>query len=80
MMRKYFENVTGVVTGSDNHTSQILVVSLQHSGFKGESVCGLGTWIKKSHFPYIFPLQKDSQHDMAIICTRFELDSEPSLF
>ena len=41
---------------------------------------GPSSWIKKSHYPIVFPFQRGSEHDIAIICTRYELDVEPSFF
>lgn len=40
MMRQYFENITGVATGSDLNNWHILNVALQYSGFKGEAIAG----------------------------------------
>jgi hypothetical protein len=37
-LRKYFENITGIATGSDQLMKFNLNVSLQYSGFKGEGI------------------------------------------
>ena len=54
--------------------------SLQFSGLKGEGFIGLETWIKKSHFPFTMPFYPDSEHDIAVICTRYQVDCDVSHF
>ena len=82
MMRKWFENITGVATGSNLSLVHGLNIALQFTGFKAEALDGPSTWIHKSHYPMIFPFQKNSDldHDIAVICTRYEVDVEPSFF
>ena len=55
--RKYLETITGIVTGSDNHTLMSLL-SLECSlpGFKGELHVGSEVWVNKTHFPIQLPL------------------------
>lgn len=53
-MRKYFENVTGVATGSDMVLKHSANVALQFCGFKAEGQVGDETWIRKSHYPFRF--------------------------
>ena len=53
-MRKYFENVTGVATGSDMVLKHSPNVALQACGFKGEGIIDDTCWIKKSHYPFKF--------------------------
>ena len=80
LMRKYFENVTGTATGSDmviRHTSN---VALQFCGFKAEGVTDSRTWINKTHFPYVLPFQWNWDADIAVVCTRYQLDADPSFF
>jgi len=54
LMRKYFENITGIATGSDMVMKHTPNVALQVCGFKGEGVVDDRTWIKKSHYPWVF--------------------------
>ena len=79
-MRKYFENVTGVATGSDMILKHSPNVALQFCGFKAEGITDSRVFINKSHFPYVLPFQWDWSTDIAVICTRFQLDADPSFF
>jgi hypothetical protein len=54
LMRKYFENITGIATGSDMVMKHTPNVALQVCGFKGEGIVDDRTWIKKSHYPWVF--------------------------
>lgn len=54
-LRKYFEEITGVATGSDMVMKYNLNVSLQYTGFKGEGIVDDRIWINKSHFPVRMP-------------------------
>jgi len=77
MMRKYFENITGIATGTSK-----LTTSLLFCGFNGEAIFDERTLIKKTHFPMRKEeemLSKTSFH-YAVVCTRYELDIEPSCF
>ena len=80
LMRKYFENVTGIATGSDMVMKHTPNVALQVCGFKGEGISDDRTWIKKSHYPWVFHFQKFFDAEMAVICTRNPLDISPSFF
>ena len=80
LMRKYFENVTGTVTGSDMVLKHQPNVALQFCGFKGEGIVDDTCWIRKTHFPLCFPFQPPFKNDIAVICTRYELDVDPSFF
>ena len=55
MMRKYFENITGLATGSDLGLRHSPNVALQYSVSKGEGMMGNETLIKKSHYPMTIP-------------------------
>ena len=77
-MRKYFENVTGCATGSDMSLKHSPNVALQFCGFKAEGLTDSRVWINKSHFPYVLPFQWDWDNDFAIVCTRYQLDADPS--
>ena len=57
-MRKYFENITGIATGSDMVMKFSPNVGLQIAGFKGEGITDERCWIKKSHFPFILPFMQ----------------------
>ena len=58
MMRKYFENVSGIATGSDLNLKHTLNVALQHAVSKGEGYITDDCWIKKTHWPFNLPFQK----------------------
>ena len=77
-MRKYFENVTGCATGSDMILKHQPNVALQFCGFKAEGMTDERVWINKSHFPYTLPFQWDWDNDFAVVCTRYQLDVDPS--
>ena len=55
LMRKYFENLTGIATGSDMVMKFLPNMALQFCGFKGEGIVDNRVWIKKSHFPFTTP-------------------------
>lgn len=57
MMRKYLENITGVITGSDMKT--IMSACMQYIGLRGDSITDKSVWIVKTHAPLIFPLSND---------------------
>ena len=50
-LRKYFENITGIATGSDQFMKFTLNMALQFQGFKGEGIYKDMCWINKTHFP-----------------------------
>jgi len=58
MMRKYFENISGIATGSDHILKHSLTVALQHVVSKGEGYITSDCWITKTHWPFNFPFQK----------------------
>jgi hypothetical protein len=51
LLRKYFEEITHVATGSDQDLSDMLCYALYHQGFAYETVCDDKPWIVKTHFP-----------------------------
>ncbi len=69
LMRKYFENITGIATGSDMVMKHGPNVALQHCGFKGEGMMDDRCWIKKSHYPLRFHFMKGFDSEIAVICT-----------
>lgn len=80
LMRKYFETVTGIATGSDMVMKHGPNVALQHCGFKGEGLMDERAWIKKSHYPIRFHFMNGFESEIAVICTRNPLDISPSFF
>lgn len=79
-MRKYFENITGVATGSDMVMKHSPNVALQYCGFKAEGITDNSVWIKKTHFPMSLPFQSNWKGEVALICSRYQLDVDPSFF
>lgn len=79
-MRKYFENITGIATGSDMVMKFCPNIALQFCGFKAEGIVDSRAWIKKSHYPFTTPFQQGFQGDYSLICTRNPLDCAPSYF
>jgi hypothetical protein len=55
LMRKYFENITGIASGSDMVMKYCANIALQFCGFKAEGIVDSRAWIKKSHYPFITP-------------------------
>jgi len=80
MMRKHFENLTGIATGSDMVLKWYMNVALQYSGFKAEGIVNEQVWINKSHFPCRFPFDKEYNSDFALVCIRNPLDVIVSFF
>ena len=80
LMRKIFENVTGTATGSDQVLKHSSNVALQFCGFKAEGLTDERMWINKTHFPFVLPFQWDWESDIAVVCTRYQLDADPSFF
>lgn len=79
-MRKIFENVTGTATGSDQVLKHSSNVALQFCGFKAEGLTDERMWINKTHFPFVLPFQWNWESDIAVVCTRYQLDADPSFF
>jgi len=74
MMRKHFENVTGIATGSDLTIRFYMNVALQYSGFKAEGVTDNSIWINKTHFPFNIPVSTQYESDLALCCVRNPID------
>ena len=51
LIRKYLEDITGIITGSDVDTRRGLCSFLVDKGMKGEGKLDDRVWIVKSHFP-----------------------------
>ena len=79
-LRKYFENITGIATGSDQLMKFVLNIALQFSGFKGEGIIKDQCWINKTHFPLRFPMDKEFNTDCIVLATRNPLDSFYSFY
>ena len=73
-LRKYFETITGVATGSDMVMKFSLNVALQYAGFKGEGIVDNRVWINKTHFPYRFPYDHPYDTSVILCCVRNPLD------
>ena len=74
MLRKYFESITGIATGSDMVMKFMLNVALQYTGFKGEGIFDSRTWINKTHFPLRMPYDHEYSTNCTVICVRNPLD------
>ena len=54
MIRKFFEEISRVHTGSDAQPDKKLIRDLKETGLKGEGIVDTRTWIIKTHFPERF--------------------------
>lgn len=76
-LRKFIEQITGVITGSDFHIRDAL--NLQHAGLLGEHTFGDDSiWITKSHYPYMHQGHARFEADKRICIVRNPLDVIPS--
>ncbi len=73
-LRKYFEEISGVVTGSDVTVSQLPNLMLQQIGFKGEETVDNGVWICKSHYPLTLTDDLPQLANRVICCVRNPID------
>lgn len=80
LMRKQFENLSGVATGSDVVMKFQPNMALQFMGFKAEGITDDRVWIKKSHYPFTTPFQPGFQGDYGLVCIRNPLNCVPSFF
>ena len=76
-LRKYFEEITGVATGSDMLLELAFVFQIAH--FKGESVIDDSVWITKSHHPFDIFRCKHLKVNMILGCVRNPFDAICSL-
>ena len=76
--RKYFEEISGVTTGSDMSLDLTFVFQITH--FKGESVIDDSVWITKSHHPFNIFKCKPVCINMILGCVRNPFDVICSLF
>jgi len=79
-LRKYFESITGISTGSDMVMKFSLNVALQFTGFKGEGIVDDRVWINKTHFPYRLPYDHSYESHLVLCCVRNPLDVFVSQF
>lgn len=73
-LRRYFEQVSGVVTGCDINVNYIPNVNLQQIGFKGEQVVDDSIWICKTHYPLTIPEDLTQYGGKALCCVRNPID------
>jgi hypothetical protein len=78
LLRKYLENITGIVTGGDTIYAK-LDKELVDSGLVGEGIFDERTWIVKSHYPERFTPQRYF-NDRIVLIVRNPLDSIISHF
>jgi Sulfotransferase domain len=74
MVRKYFESITGLATGSDQVMKFNLNVALQYTGFMAEGITDDRIWMQKTHFPTKFPYQNAFGTQVLLCCVRNPLD------
>ena len=78
--RKYFETITGVITGSSMDNKYMRNFTLFFSGFKGENYLDDNIWMYKTHVPFR-PLDGvPYMQNKAIVCVRNPLDICVSAF
>jgi len=73
--RKYFETITGTVTGSCYANDRLLKFQLTVQGFRGESIVDNRVWGQRSHYPLkqsTFNIPTESSK--AIVCVRNPYD------
>lgn len=78
-MRKYFEEISRIKTGSDSNRTKKLVKDLVDSGFTGEGESDDKVWIVKTHFPDRFGPKK-FQPQKCVLVVRNPFDAVLSLF
>lgn len=79
LLRKYIENITGVITGSDSDITTELDKQLQDSGLVGESILGNKVWIAQTSFPERTGIARTTINK-CILLVRNPLDSMLSHF
>jgi hypothetical protein len=74
--RKYLESITGIATGSDNHSlMSLFTMGTLLPGFKGEFTVDNKVWVNKSHYPVMLPMAAVHSGTKAIVCARDPLDA-----
>ena len=51
LLRKYLEQITKVITGSDSSIKRRLVKDLKDRGMHGEGIVDSRVWVVKTHYP-----------------------------
>ena len=53
LLRKYIEEISNIITGSDSNIEDHLVASLINNGMVGETITSQKVWMVKTHYPNI---------------------------
>ena len=83
LTRKYFEEITGVATGSIMHNNLVGNFTLFQPIFKADTTYDDRVLLFKTHLPFVADLTTQEgyiPHSKSLVCTRNPLDSLPSLF
>ena len=83
LSRKYFEEITGVATGSIMQNNFIANITLFQSIFKAEAIYDDRVLMFKSHLPFVADMTTEKEHiphSKSLVCVRNPLDSLASLF
>lgn len=83
LTRKYFEEVTGVATGSIMQNSSVGNFSLFQPHFKADAIFDDRVLLIKTHLPFVLHVTTPEPyipHSKSLVCVRNPLDSLPSLF
>lgn len=77
-IRRYLEQVTGIVTGADMHIDLTFFEAMM--GLKGQNITGDSNmvWITKTHWPQDIPGSKPFTAEKMIVIARNPLDVIPS--
>ena len=79
LLRKYLENITGLVTGSDMALFLENNKVLMEAGLQGEGIMDKRVWVIKTHFPEASGIEKFGA-ERAILLVRNPLDCIVSYF
>jgi len=74
LTRKYLEDITGIVTGSNMDNRFTRNFALTFCGFKGEVHYDDSVWIYKSHVPSVQGDFKNQMLNKALVCVRNPFD------
>ena len=88
LLRKYLENITGVLTGSDGDVHTELDKQIKDMGMVGESILGSKVWIAQTNFPEEIGSARLSANKCILlvrnpldsICSHFNMVLKQSLF
>ncbi|CAI2363576.1 unnamed protein product [Moneuplotes crassus] len=79
LLRKYLEDITGIITGSDCDVKRRLNSDLVEMGMSGEGRTNHSIWVAKSHYPERYGASK-FMANKCILLVRNPLDAIISLF